>query len=84
MCFYVSSLSGGGGVRLARLRLRESTYTREVPVLYSRVMSHQKDDEDWREAMSTVPDLESCYKAAVNEDLQLAAGRVEGEERESV
>jgi hypothetical protein len=73
-------VGGGGGVRLARLRLRESTYTREVPVLYSRVMSHQKDDEDWREAMSTVPDLESCYKAAVNEDLQLAAGRVEGEE----
>jgi hypothetical protein len=70
----------GGGVRLARLRLRERTYTREVPVLYSRVMSHQKDDEDWREAMSTVPDLESCYKEAVNEDLQLAAGRVEGEE----
>jgi hypothetical protein len=30
--------------------------------------------------MSTVPDLESCYKEAVNEDLQLAAGRVEGEE----
>ena len=58
----------------------EKALTREVPVLYSRVMSHQKDDEDWREAMSTVPDLESCYKAAVNEDLQLAAGRVEGEE----
>jgi hypothetical protein len=68
------------GVRLARLRLRERTYTQEVPVLYSRVMSHKEGDDDWREAMTTIPELESCYKEAVNEDLKLAALRVEGGE----
>ena len=69
-----------GGVRLARLKLRERGYLRDVPVLYYRVMSHKEDDEDWREAMSTVSELESCYDAVLNEDLRLAALRAEGEE----
>jgi hypothetical protein len=78
--FLRKRFEGEGGVLLARLRLRERTYTRDVPVLYSRVMSHRKDDEDWLEAMSTVSELENYYKQAVNEDLKLAALRVEGRE----
>jgi hypothetical protein len=67
---FKDSKEPGDELRFARLELRESGYKSDIPELYRQVTSpHGENEEDWKSAKGTAPELAKRYLEAFGEEI---------------